>query len=657
MSMFGTSIHDPPGGVMPGGLADSILPRPRRVSLGGGRLRLSDHGLASVDLLCDPGSDAQAAAAIDWLRQELRRLYGWQPAAGGRAKAHLVVGVSGPGTPARVWVDRLKIQLPAQRESYVIRIFDDVLLLAASDGEGLLRGVSTLVQLFTLEGGDLYAAHADIVDWPDLPLRILIGWVREDPGAREIIDLAFRWKYNRVYFGVWNWSAGERLTEADRALVRYARERGVELMFQLSRLSFAESFDANRQDDAARIIAAYESAVEAGFRSFGILFDDQTLQGVEAELHLTLAIHGRLRELLGSGFELTFVPEVYWVPGELAGWPPQPERAEEFRVKHRAYLDAMGAGLPADVEVYIANNWNDFPPGYAAVQAREFNAPARRKPLFFENQLTNDYRRAIVLPFPVHNRPPELATVMGGYGLNLPMPYRAYTPSIITCGALAWNFEGYDPPFAWGAALLAVFGRGRAPQVLEALNGLNRLFVEWTSPHFPAASHYGSFRAKLKDDAITPAMVRGWQERLGKLKALFASALLEIGTGTDALCLYVEEMERLDLDMGLLLDYLETREDLRSADGEVRAARIDAWRARQGARRQALLTIQSRRAPPSARLRGLLVQPDGTDRIAEHKPAEIPSGWWLTYFYVPMRDDIDAILRLEEELLGAGTPG
>jgi hypothetical protein len=655
--MFGTSLHEPPAGVLPVRLEDRILPRPRHQSLNGDAIRLTRGGRAAAAWEPGPNAGEQEATASSWLLQELRQAYGFEPAPTSTAAARIVVGVAKPGSQTRALADHIGMGIPDEPESYAIRIAADRVVLAASTGEGLLRGVTTLVQLFWRDaGGELCAPGVDITDWPDHPLRILIGWVRADPGAREMIDLAFRWKYNRVYFGPWNWTGGGLLTEADRWLVQYARARGVELMFQLSRLSFADGFDAGSPADEARVIAAYEAAVAAGFRSFGILFDDQTLQSVEAELHLTLAIHRRLRELLGHGFELTFVPEVYWVPGELAGWPQQPERAEEFRAKHRAYLEAMGAALPADVRVYIANNWNDFPPGYAAVQEREFNAPARRKPIFFENQLTNDYRRAILLPFPVHNRPPEFATVMSGYGLNLPMPYAAYRSSVAACGALAWNIGGYEPSLAWGAAVQAEFGTERAAPVLEALNGLNRLFVEWTAPHFPAASHYGSLRAKLKEGSLTTALVRGWRDRLRSLKERFAGALMAPGTGTDALCLYVEEMERLDLDMALIADTLETRDALSGVPSGARESILSACRARQDGRRQSLLTIQSRRSPPSPHLRSMLVQHDGTDRLAGHKPSEIPSGWWLTYFYVPMRDDIDAIIRLADEILAGRSP-
>jgi hypothetical protein len=650
--MFGTSIHDPPDGVLPRSTAERILPRPRTAVITAGNVPLSRVGAPCASLVANTTADLHERTAVDWLRSELRHVHGWEPA-DARAAVRLVVGTS-EGCAVHAWVERTGMEVPSAPESYALSAGADHVVLAARDGLGLLRGVTTLVQLLSIDGnGDLAVDCGEITDKPGLPLRILIGWVRCDPAPRSVVDLAFRWKYNRVYYGAWPGGGGGPPSAADRWLVQYARSLGIELMFQLSRLSFPQGFDADSPADTARVLASYEEAVGAGYRSFGILFDDQTLQSVDAELRLTLAIHRRLTELLGHEAELTFVPEVYWVPGELAGWPPQPERAEEFRAKHRAYLAAVGAALPPGIGVYIANNWNDFPAGYAEVQDAQFNALVRRSPIFFENQLTNDYRRAILLPFPVHNRPPEFAGVMGGYGLNLPMPYAAYRASIACCGALAWNAEGYDPSSAWGAALLAEFGSARAPAVLEALNGLNRLFVEWTRPHFPAASHYGSLLVKLRDGQLTAALVEGWQGRVADLKELFARAAQADGAGTDAIGLYLEEMERLGLDMAIMHDILATRTRLPSVPAASQGGVLAAYRARQAGRRRSVLAIQARRAPPFPGLRMLLVQQDGTDLLEGRAAADVPEGWWLTYFYIPLRDDLDAILRLGEQLLAS----
>ncbi|MCC7355857.1 MAG: beta-N-acetylglucosaminidase domain-containing protein [Anaerolineae bacterium] len=652
MSMFGTRPHDPPPGVLPTNPEDHILPHPQQLALNGRKLRLTQNRRAIADLVCDTNAQGQEANAISWLRRELRQAYGWEPAASGSGQTHLVVGVAKPGAAAQVWAERLSIIPPTQPESYALRIGSDHVVLIASEGIGLLRGVTTLVQLLAVDRyGELYVRCGEITDWPELPLRILIGWVRSDPRPREIIDLAFRYKYNRVFYGLWNWTSGERLTSEDRWLVEYARKHGVELMLQLSRLSFADGFDATNPQDVARVVAVYDEGVEAGFRSFGILFDDQTLQSVEAELNLTLAIYRRLTERLGNDFEFTFIPEVYWLPGELAGWPPQPERAEEFRLAHTDYLQKIGAALPGNVEVFIANNWNDYPVGYAETQEKEFNALARRKPIFFENQITNDYRRSIILPFPVHNRPVEFATAMRGYGLNMPMPYSAYYPSMITCAALAWNPAGYDAGLAWGAALQQHFGAERAALVLDGLNALNRLFVEWTQPYFPAASHYGSLHVKLKEGKLTVGLVQTWRARLGALKAMFCAALVKTGEGTETLRYYVEEMERLDLDMALLADVIQTRAELAMLQPEHRPASLAAYRARQEGRYHKLLSILAHRSPPTQRLQMMLLQSDGTSLFPNHKPSQIPAGWWLSYFYVTMKDEIDGILRVAEEIL------
>lgn len=658
MSMFGTRPHSPPPGVLSTSLEDLILPRPQRISLDGKTLYLSRGGISTADLVCDPAAQGSEATAVAWLRRELRQMHGWEALNSKFARVHLVVGVTKPGSAAQQWAERLHMIAPERPESYALHVDSDCIVLVANDGIGLLRGVTTLVQLLMKDrNGELSIACGEIEDWPELPLRMLIGWVRSDRRPREVIDLAFRYKFNRIFYGLWNWTSYERLTEEDRLMVEHARKLGIELTLQLSRLSFRDDFDGTNPNDVHKVLAVYDEAVEAGFRSFGIMFDDQTLQSVEAEMELTLAICRRLEERLGENFEFTFCPEVYWVPGELAGWPPQPERAEEFRLKHIDYLRKMGAALQGRVQIYIANNWNDYPEGYAEVQEREFNALARRKPIFFDNQIVNDYRRSVILPFPVHNRPPEFATVMNGYGINMPMPYSAYYPTLMTCAALAWNPGGYDPRVAWGTALHHHFGPERAALVLNGLNQLNELWVEWNQPHSSITSHYASLRDKLKNGELSESLIRSWRRRLSSLRENFVEVLFRAGEGTEALQYYVEEMERLDLDMALLEDIIETQAQLLLLPMEKREATLSAYRARQEGRYYKLLSIEERRSPAAQGLQMLLSQPDGTSLLSSHKISEIPAGWWVSYFYATMKDEIDNILRVGEEILAPVVKG
>lgn len=654
MSMFGTRPHNPPSGVLPTRLEDLILPRPQRISLDGKVLQLTHAGIPRADLICDEAASGYEATAIAWLRHELKQSHGWNPASSRAAGPHVVLGIPKPGSVVQGWIKRVGMVPPSQHESYALRISEDHVILAATEGEGLLRGVTTLVQLLSKDReGELCLPCGEVEDWPSLPLRLLIGWVRSDRHPKEIINFAFRYKFNRIFYGLWNWTSGESLGEEDQRMVEYSRKHGIELMFQLSRLSFPKDFDATKDDQVSRIVNLYEKAIETGFRSFGILFDDQTYQSVEAEMNLTLAIYRRLEERLGGNFEFTFCPEVYWVPGELAGWPPQPERAEEFRLKHIEYLEKMGAALPEGVEIYIANNWNDYPEGYSEVQEKEFNARARRKPNFFENQLVNDYRRAIILPFPVHNRPQEFATAMKGYGLNMPMPYSAYYPSMISCGALAWNPAGYNPPLAWGAAVQHCFGNERTPLVLEGLNSLNRLFVDWTQPHFPAANHYASLSAKLKDGTLSANAIVSWRKDLARLKSVFAEALRKPGTGAEALQYYIEEMERLDLDMALFTDMIETRTQMLQLPVEQRETAMIPYRDRQAGRYRQLLRIQAHRAPPLKELQVFLSQQDETRRFPANEASEIPGGWWVSYCYGTMKEEIENSLRVGEEFVAS----
>ena len=658
MSMFGTRPHNPPAGILPTRLEDQILPRPQHISLTGKMLQLTRGGTSTANLIYNQGASGHEATAIAWLRRELRQLFGWESVSPNSAEVHFVVGVAKPGSIVQKWIEGMRIALPSEKESYALQIGEDRVILVSNDGEGLLRGVTTLVQSLSKDRErEICVPCGEIEDWPALPLRLLIGWVRSDRHPREVIDFAFRYKFNRIFYGLWNWTTRERLEEEDRRMVEYARKHGIELMFQLSRLSFPDDFDATNTDHVNRVVTIYDEAVEAGFRSFGIMFDDQTLQSIEAEMNLTMSIHSRLEERLGKDFEFTFVPEVYWVPGELPGWPPQPERAEEFRLKHIEYLQKLGASLPEGVEIYIANNWNDYPEGYAEVQEKEFNRLAQRKPIFFENQLVNDYRRSVILPFPVHNRPPEFATAMKGYGVNLPMPYSAYHPSVITCASLAWNPAGYDPPLAWGAALQQYFGTERTHLVLEGLNQVNQLWIEWNHPYDSITSHYASLRDKLKKGLLSEELVHKWRQQLFSLKTMFTDALAKPGGGTEALQHYIEEMERLELDMGLLEDILETQAKLPHLPTEKREAALNVYRARQEARFHTLLSIQVHRSPSVPGLQMLLPQLDGTSLLSSQKLSQIPGGWWVSYFYSTMKDEIARILQVGEEILAPMVTG
>ncbi len=83
----------------------------------------------------------------------------------------------------------------------------------------------------------------------------------------------------------------------------------------------------------------------------------------------------------------------------------------------------------------------------------------------------------------------------------------------------------------------SVEAKKRAPLVLGGLNTLNELFVEWTSPHFPAVNHYATLSTKLKDGKLTLGLIKARRERLKALKSTFTQALGISGTSTEALVL------------------------------------------------------------------------------------------------------------------------
>ena len=672
MSMFGTLSFSPPRGVLPATTADGILPRPQKMSFTGRKLRLGGHSSSTVDLVCDPGAAGPEAAAVAWLRRELSEAYAVRDTPGASGAARLVVGVPREGTPAREWSLRAGCVPPGRAESYSIRIGEAEAALVAADGEGLLRGVSTLVQLLARDpDGSASIACGEIDDWPELRFRMLTGWgLYRGWRLREVIDFAFRYKFNRVLYNWWNWTADEHLSEEDRWLVEYARGFGIELILELRRLSFGDDFDGFNAAHVGRILSVYNEALEAGFTRFGIMYDDQTFQPAEAEINVVHMILAHLRERRGRDEEFTFCQRVYWLPGELPGWPPEPARSEEFRRSHTEYLEKVGAALPPDVVFYLGNNWIDYPAGYADAQERGFNAPARRAPVFFDNQVANDPRRSVILPVPVHNRAPEFARACIGYAPNTPVPVVQAFPVLMTCASLAWNPGAYEPPKAWGAALHQHFGPDRAVLVLEGVNALNDLFSEWTAPaprgeeeheassEWEATSsalgnhcHYWSLRDKLAKGRLSESGTRTWRDRLAVVKERFIAALGRQGGGTESLLLYAEEMERLDLDLAMFQDILETRAALAGPAGKDRDGMVGALTMRQQARFRRVLQIVARRLPPARDIQMLLLRPDGSYPFPSYTAAQMPGWWWVNFFYDTVKRDLESILKAGTDML------
>ncbi|MCE5218491.1 glycoside hydrolase family 20 zincin-like fold domain-containing protein [bacterium] len=160
----------------------------------------------------------------------------------GRVAVRLVVDADLPAA---------RLLHPNQRvEAYTLAVDTQGITLVAASTEGLLRGVSTLLQLFRDEGDALLCPCLQITDWPHFRYRCASDWLLNaeinrwgyDWGdgveafcrrAERKLDFCFEHKINQVWFDGLGWSTDRTPRYADlmRHLNRYARQRGISLVF------------------------------------------------------------------------------------------------------------------------------------------------------------------------------------------------------------------------------------------------------------------------------------------------------------------------------------------------------------------------------------------------------------------------------------------
>ncbi len=190
MSMFGTKPHNPPAGVLSSSIENSILPRSRSINLTGNFTKLTRRGRSTGDFTRNGSAKGHEATAIAWLETEPQQAHGWEAPVPGSPQIHIVVSTATSGFPVRQRIQRLGTTALTQKESYCIDIGSEHVVLFSRDGEGLLRGVSTRVQLLSRDkDGDLCIPCGHIDDWPSLPRRIFLDWPRVEKGRKTLLTL------------------------------------------------------------------------------------------------------------------------------------------------------------------------------------------------------------------------------------------------------------------------------------------------------------------------------------------------------------------------------------------------------------------------------------------------------------------------------------
>jgi hypothetical protein len=229
--------------------------------------------------------------------------------------------------------------------------------------------------------------------------------------------------------------------------------------------------------------------------------------------------------------------------------------------------------------------------------------------VFWDNQQQNDFRAAVVLPIPLHQRPAGFAHALRGYTLNSPVPLSAHASTCVTAGAWAWNPDAYDAGAAWGAALRRLYGPA-AEKVADALTAWGALLGELMAPRMGTEQHYRGLRTAVRDgggDAIGG--------RLDTVESLLndaAGALPGAATelALDGLRELAKEVGRLRLDLALA-----------ACDDRAEADRLVA----------AITDILACRLPPEPELRALAAG-------AEMPGAPVPGiSWYLHFVAGPLR--------------------
>lgn len=216
-----------------------ILPAPKQVQIGSGRLQLvgGDPKQPRSTIVAGPeaGYASEAIAA---------RLGAPIVAAPRPGSVAITLKIDANLEFAR------KLSGDARPEAYRLVADDRGVEVAAVESEGLLRGAATLLQILEFEQAGVYVPHLTVVDWPNFRYRCASDWLMNaevnrwayDWGdgdraclarIKRKLDLCFAYKINQVWFDGFGWNLDRRPGYA--ALVRecsqYARRRGVRLSF------------------------------------------------------------------------------------------------------------------------------------------------------------------------------------------------------------------------------------------------------------------------------------------------------------------------------------------------------------------------------------------------------------------------------------------
>ncbi len=413
--------------VMPGDVELAVIPTPRRARMGDGMIAVGRVALC-VPAWDDLRAGGPQLAELLQIKDAPKSLTPADALASAEADTLALVGHpdrfpalaeglrAGPHS-----FDSLR-QLPNNDQGYILSVRWDpaarrnVILIAASTGQGAYYAIQTLRQLTWVKDGRVHVREAEILDWPAFPAR----------GSKRPS-------------GAWEWALkGNFCYEIARDLPAAQRHFAdwyvAAFLPSVSEMregrTVAGLLDASPAG-VTRALNWVQTARAAGARDYCVHVDDQKeeLAAESAKLfhgdyhaalaHLLRQVYAAVKEADPKA-TLYFCPVPYWT---LADYETSAGK-----------LRAVG-GLPEDCGLMLCGPEVTSGPIPAADVARYSRLyGARRKALIYDNHL-----RDLDLG-PVPARDPALADVAIGIS-----PERGTATTRATRLDWAWNPEAYDP--------------------------------------------------------------------------------------------------------------------------------------------------------------------------------------------------------------------
>jgi hexosaminidase len=144
-----------------------LLPVPQKVSFTGGRYLLDDTWSVNT-----AANISKSHPAVLSLIAELKERFGVRlknkPAGGGRS-IQLAIKPGAVNIGATTDTNRTALK----QQAYSIKLDAGRILITANAAPGLFYGVQTLIQLLQPENGKTFFTTGEIVDWPDMDLRMI----------------------------------------------------------------------------------------------------------------------------------------------------------------------------------------------------------------------------------------------------------------------------------------------------------------------------------------------------------------------------------------------------------------------------------------------------------------------------------------------------